>query len=101
MGKFASMFLAQALSTECVHVVGVADLAPQRARAALERTGWPAERYAAADFDEALRSGGTNVTDSAGALVDAPGLDVVWRSSAIRWQARITLSGRSMPVGTA
>nr|WP_223839972.1 Gfo/Idh/MocA family oxidoreductase [Saccharopolyspora pogona] len=76
-GKFASMYLTQALSTEGVHVVGVADLAPQRARAALERTGWPAECYAAADFDEALRSGGTYVTDSADALIDAPGLDVV------------------------
>ncbi|WP_210435455.1 hypothetical protein [Saccharopolyspora sp. ASAGF58] len=95
------MYLTQALSTEGVHVVGVADLAPQRARAALERTGWPAERYAAADFDEALRSGGTHVTDSADALIDAPDWTWSWRSPAIRWQARITLSGRSMPVGTS
>ncbi|MGP4020487.1 NAD(P)H-dependent oxidoreductase [Saccharopolyspora sp. 5N708] len=76
-GKFASMFLTQVLNTEGVHVVGVADLSPQRARAALDRTGWPAERYAAANFDEALRSGATHVTDSADALITAPGLDAV------------------------
>ncbi|MEV5539210.1 Gfo/Idh/MocA family oxidoreductase [Saccharopolyspora shandongensis] len=76
-GKFASMFLTQALSTEAMHVVGVADLAPERARAALQRTGWPAERYAAASFGEALRDGGTHVTDDADALIDALGLDVV------------------------
>jgi predicted homoserine dehydrogenase-like protein len=63
-GKFASMFLTQALNLTGIHMVGVADLAPDRARAALARTGWPEERYAAASFDEALKTGGTHVTDS-------------------------------------
>jgi predicted homoserine dehydrogenase-like protein len=76
-GKFASMFLTQALNLDGIHVVGVADLAPDRARAALARTGWPAERYAAASFDEALKTRGTHVTDSADDLLDAPGLEVV------------------------
>ncbi len=40
-GKFASMFLTQALHVPGLHVVGVADLSPDRARAALARTGWP------------------------------------------------------------
>ena len=60
VGKFASMFLTQALNLTGIHVVGVADLAPDRARAALARTGWPEERYAAASFDEALKTGGTH-----------------------------------------
>ena len=76
-GKFASMFLTQALNLDGIHVVGVADLDPDRARESLARTGWPAERYAAASFDEALRSGGTYVTDSGDDLIDAPGLEVV------------------------
>ncbi|MGE4221472.1 MAG: Gfo/Idh/MocA family oxidoreductase, partial [Alphaproteobacteria bacterium] len=46
-GKFGSMFLAQAPRTPGLHVVGVADLDPARARAALARTGWFQDRYAA------------------------------------------------------
>ncbi|MFC7327407.1 NAD(P)H-dependent oxidoreductase [Marinactinospora rubrisoli] len=76
-GKFASMFLTQALTSPGMHVVGVADLDPGRARAALARTGWPPERYAATGFDEALRTGGTHVTDSGDALIDAPGIEVI------------------------
>ncbi|MFE2943522.1 NAD(P)H-dependent oxidoreductase [Streptomyces sp. NPDC059255] len=76
-GKFSSMFLTQAVNTPGIHVVGVADLSTDRARAALDRTGWPAERYAAASFQEALRTGGTHVTDSADDLIDVPGLEVV------------------------
>jgi len=76
-GKFSSMFLTQAVGTAGIHVVGVADLSVERARAALRRTGWPAERYAAASFDEALRTGGTHVTDRADDLIDVDGLEVV------------------------
>ena len=76
-GKFASMFLTQALNLTGIHVVGVADLAPDRARAALARTGWPEERYAAASFDEALKTGGTYVTDSADKLIGSPGIEVI------------------------
>ena len=35
-GKFGSMYLAQAKHTPGVHVTGIADLAPDRARAALD-----------------------------------------------------------------
>lgn len=76
-GKFSSMFLTQALHVPGLHVVGVADLSPDRARAALARTGWPSERYAATSFGEALRTGGTHVSDSADELIDVPGLEVV------------------------
>ena len=76
-GKFASMFLTQALGVPQMHVVGLADLDPGRARAALDRTGWPAERYQAASAAEALRAGGTWVTDSAADLIAAPGLEVL------------------------
>ena len=42
-GKFGSMYLSQARRTPGIHVRAVCDLAPERARAALERTGWTAE----------------------------------------------------------
>jgi predicted homoserine dehydrogenase-like protein len=77
VGKFASMFLTQALHVPEIHVVGVADLDVGKARAALARAGWPAERYQAGSFAEALRAGGTHVSDSADDLIAAPGLEAL------------------------
>lgn len=76
-GKFGTMFLAQARRTPGLHVLAVADLAPQRARDALQRCGWPAGQYAASGFDEARRAGTTFITDDALAMIAADGLDVV------------------------
>ena len=42
-GKFGSMFLAQARHTPGIHILGIADLAVDRARAAMRATGWPEE----------------------------------------------------------
>ena len=76
-GKFGAMFLAQAGRTPGMHVLGVADLDLVRARAQLERIHWPAERHGAASFAEALRDGSTCLTEDAGALIRADGLEVV------------------------
>ncbi|WP_167133033.1 NAD(P)H-dependent oxidoreductase [Paramicrobacterium chengjingii] len=76
-GKFASMFLTQAVHIEGIHVVGVADINVSKALDALDRTGWPAERYGAASFDEALRTGGTFVTESADSLLERPEIEVI------------------------
>uniref|UniRef100_A0A8J4H9X3 Flagellar biosynthesis protein FlgA n=1 Tax=Acidicaldus sp. TaxID=1872105 RepID=A0A8J4H9X3_9PROT len=76
-GKFGAMFLAQARLTPGLHIVAIADLAPARARQALERTGWPAERYAAASFAEARQHGSTRITEDAEAMIRTAGLDVV------------------------
>lgn len=76
-GKFGTMFLAQARRVAGLHVLGVADLAPDRARAALARAGWPAEQYAAASLADALKTGATYVGDDAAALIAADGLDVI------------------------
>jgi predicted homoserine dehydrogenase-like protein len=76
-GKFGAMYLAQAKHTPGVQVVAVADLVPERARASLARTGWPAARYAAASLAAAAKEGSTFVTDDALALIAAPGIDVV------------------------
>ena len=76
-GKFGSMFLAQAVRTPGLHVLGIADLSPDRARESLRRVGWPAERYAAGSFGEALRTGATAITDDAESLIAVDGLDIV------------------------
>ena len=76
-GKFGSMFLAQAPRTPGLHVAAIADLAPARARDALARVGWPAERYSATSIADALKRGGTYITDDAPSLIAAPGIEVV------------------------
>ena len=76
-GKFGSMFLSQAPRTPGLHVVGIADLDPQRARAALARVDWPAERYGARSVAEALREGTTFLTDDAEGLIAADGIEVI------------------------
>ncbi len=76
-GKFGAMYLSQARLTKGIHVLGIADLHPERARATLTHIGWEAERYAARNFDDARASTSTFVTDNADALIEADGLDVL------------------------
>ena len=76
-GKFAGMFLAQVPTTPGLHVVAIADLAPERARANLASVGWNPERATAASADEALRDGTTWVTEAADTVVASPAVEVV------------------------
>ena len=76
-GKFASMFLAQARVTPGLHIVSVCDLDLGRAREALERTGWPEEQTKGSSFAEAFGKGSTYLTEDAGALIAADGMEVV------------------------
>ena len=82
-GKFGTMFLAQALRTPGLQLVGIADLSPARAQEALVRTGWPAERIAASSFAAALEDGSVCLTDDAEALIAAPGLEVVIEATGV------------------
>jgi len=76
-GKFGSMYLSQARRTAGIHVLAVADLAPDRARASLARVGWSPERYGARSLDEAARAGTTCVTDDAMAAIAHAATEVV------------------------
>ncbi len=76
-GKFGSMYLAQVPRTPGVHLVGIADLSPDAARANLARVGWSPERTQATTLDAALRDGRTHVGDDWRALVRHPALDVI------------------------
>ncbi|MCH7693945.1 MAG: flagellar biosynthesis protein FlgA [Proteobacteria bacterium] len=82
-GKFGSMFLAQALHTPGLHVLGVADLSVATARAALRTTGWPRERVGASSFAKALAQGTTHVTEDAEALISAGGMEVVVEATGV------------------
>ncbi len=55
----------------------MADLAPDRARAALSRTGWEADRYSARTLDEAAKSRTTCVTDDALGAISHAATEVV------------------------
>ena len=76
-GKFGSMYLAQVPRTPGVHLVGIADLSPDAARANLMRVGWAHERTQAASFDDAIKHGHTFIGDDWRALVSHPGIDVI------------------------
>lgn len=76
-GKFGSMYLSQVRRTPGVRLVAVADLAPPRARAALEKVGWEAGELNAKSFEDGARGGGVHLTDDAMAMIASPHLDIV------------------------
>ncbi len=76
-GKFGSMFLSQARRTPGIQLVAVADLRPDRARAALTRVGWPADALRADSAPDALRSGRVYFSDDAAAVIASPEIEIV------------------------
>jgi predicted homoserine dehydrogenase-like protein len=76
-GKFGAMYLSQARLTQGVHILGVADLNPARARDQLKHIGWEPDRFAATSFEDARAHRSTFITDNADALIAADGLDVL------------------------
>ena len=76
-GKFGSMFLAQARTTPGLHVTAIADLDPDRARAALAGTGWPEETRGSTSAAAAVEHGSIRLTDDAFELIAADGVEVV------------------------
>lgn len=74
-GKFGTMYLSQAARTPGIHVMAIADLDPERARAACGRVG--GLDPSAVSFDDALARAATHLTDDSMALVAAGGIDVV------------------------
>lgn len=76
-GKFGSMVLAQARKITGYHIVAVAELDPQKARASLRRTGWEESEYSATSFADAMDTGRTFITSSAQELCEFEGIDCV------------------------
>src|SRR5918999_1775353 len=76
-GKFAAMYIAQVPKTPGVHLVGIADLAPDYASQNLDRVGWAREAYSAPSLDQALKEKRTHLSENWEALVAHPGIDIV------------------------
>ncbi len=76
-GKFGTMFLAQCRVTTGMHLVGLADLMPARARERLTGVQWPAEQVDAKSLGEALKTGRTHITDNAMSLIECPEIEVI------------------------
>ena len=76
-GKFGSMYLSQIPTTPGIHLLGIADLSPPRARENLARLGWKPDVTSAASFAEARRHGNTHLTEDWRALVSHPEIDII------------------------
>ena len=76
-GKFAAMYIAQVPKTPGVHLAGIADLAPDNARANLARVGWKPEDHAARSLDAALKERRTHLSEDWRSLVAHPGIDII------------------------
>ncbi|KDD17972.1 NAD(P)H-dependent oxidoreductase [Bordetella bronchiseptica] len=76
-GKFGSMFLSQVQRTPGMRLVAVADLAPDRARAALTRVGWPAATLNADTIHHAVKTGKVYFSDDVRSVIVDPEVEIV------------------------
>ncbi len=76
-GKFGAMYLAQALSTPGVHLLGIADLDPGRIEGALARVGRDFRDQAAKTPAEALKKRKTFITGEAASLIAIPEIEII------------------------
>ncbi len=76
-GKFGTMFLAQARLTTGLKIVGIADLAPEKAIGSCERAGWPEGEAVIGDLAAAAISNPTTVGDDVDALIAHPAVEVI------------------------
>jgi predicted homoserine dehydrogenase-like protein len=76
-GKFGSMYLSQVPRTPGIHMVGIADLSPDRAKAALRNVGWKEDSFTATSLEAAAKQGNTAIIDDGMALIKSPNIDVI------------------------
>jgi predicted homoserine dehydrogenase-like protein len=76
-GKFGSMYLSQVPRTPGLHMVGIADLSPDRAKAALRNVGWKDEAFSASSLEQAAKNGNTAIIDDGMALIKSPHIDII------------------------
>ena len=70
------MYIAQARK-RLVHLVAIADIAPDHAKQNLKRVGWTSERYGAASIDQADQNRPNASVRDGEALVAHPAIDIV------------------------
>ncbi len=76
-GKFGSMYLSQVPRTPGIHMVGIADLSPDRAKAALRNVDWKEDSFTATSLDAAAKQGNTAIIDDGMALIKSPHIDII------------------------
>jgi predicted homoserine dehydrogenase-like protein len=76
-GKFGTMFLSQVRLTTGMHLVGLADLMPARAKERLLGVQWSPEQIDARSLGDALKTGKTHITDNAMSLIENPEIEVI------------------------
>ncbi len=76
-GKFGSMYLSQVPRTPGIHMVGIADLSPDRAKAALRNVGWQDDAFSASSLEQAAKQGNTAIIDDGMALITSPHIDII------------------------
>lgn len=79
-GKFGSMFISQVHRTAGMRLAGIADLSKDRALAALQRTGYPEDRYdttASMSIEDSIKAGRTAITTDSADLIATPSIDVI------------------------
>jgi predicted homoserine dehydrogenase-like protein len=76
-GKFGSMYLSQVPRTPGIHMVGIADLSPDRAKDALRNVGWKEDSFTATSLDAAAKQGNTAIIDDGMALIKSPHIDII------------------------
>ena len=82
-GKFGSMYLSQIPRTPGIHLVGIADLSPDRAKASLRRVGWQDNQFGATSLAEAVRKGTTFITDDAATLIADNTIELVIEATGV------------------
>jgi predicted homoserine dehydrogenase-like protein len=82
-GKFGSMYLSQIPRTPGIHLVGIADLSPDRAKASLRRVGWQDNQFGAASVAEAVRKGTTYITSDASTLIADNAIELVIEATGV------------------
>jgi predicted homoserine dehydrogenase-like protein len=76
-GKFGSMYLSQVPRTPGIHMVGIADLSPDRAKAALRNVGWKEDSFTATSLESAAKQGNTTIIDDGMALIKSAHIDII------------------------
>jgi len=82
-GKFGSMYLSQIPRTPGIHLVGIADLSPDRAKASLRRVGWQENQFGAASVAEAVCKGTTYITSDASTLIADNAIELVIEATGV------------------
>jgi predicted homoserine dehydrogenase-like protein len=82
-GKFGVMFLSQALHTQGLHVLGIANLVASHAREQLSTVGWLSERYGVTSPAKALSLRSTYITNDVDDLINAGGIEVIIEATGV------------------